>query len=106
MNQKDAIQTVDSAIESLKKGNLGQLESAIGALMVGRHYGWKPLYLIHDKKTLRRYEEILGVEFRDVLAEVGPIAQRSVAYRLALKAGNFWKSVKGEIPGIRTPDLS
>jgi len=106
MNQKQAIQTADSAVQAFTKGNFGQLESALGALLVGRHFGWKPLYLIHDKKTLRRYEEILGVEFREVLAEVGPLAERSLAFRLAKKAGNFWKAVKGEIPGIRTPDLS
>ncbi|NOR19947.1 MAG: hypothetical protein GQ538_07660 [Xanthomonadales bacterium] len=106
MNQKQALATVDSAILKFKRGQVTQLESALGTLLVGRQFGWKVLYLVHDKKTLRRYEEILGVEFRAVLAEEGPLAERSLALRLARKAGNFWKAVKGEIPGIRSPELS
>ena len=27
--------------------------------MIGRHFGWKVLYLIHTKKTIAKYEGIL-----------------------------------------------
>ena len=38
-------------------GQLDELESALGMLLMGHHLGWKVLYLIHSKKTIRKYEE-------------------------------------------------
>lgn len=88
------------------KGVAFTLESAIGAMYVADRVGWKPIYLIHDKKTIRKYEAILGINFRESFPEVGPKAEKSRAYVLSQKVTNFWKAVKGEIPGIRTPDIS
>ena len=86
-------------------GNLPLVESAIGALYAGRVFGWKPMFLIHDKKTLKKYEVILGINFREAYPEVGPRAEDSRAFQLAMGVSNFWKAVKGEIPGIRTPEI-
>jgi hypothetical protein len=54
---------------------------------------------------LRKYEKILGISFRDELPEVGKMADKSVAWTAVQKVSNFWKAVKGEISGIRTPEL-
>ncbi len=67
--------------------------------------GWEPLYVIHDKKTLKKYENILGIRFREDFPEADPRAMDSVAYRAVLKVSNFWKAVEGEIPGIRTSKI-
>lgn len=101
MQIKEYIQVIDKAFKEFT-GDFGQLEAAIGVLMTGRHLGWKPLLLIHDKKTLRRYEEILGVSFREIFPEIGPLAHKSMAWRLCQKVSNFWKAVSGDIPGIRS----
>jgi hypothetical protein len=87
------------------KGNAHQLEAAIGALFVAQHYGWKVAYLVHDIRTIRKYEKILGVTLKDICPEVGHRADRSLAYLAAQKVSSFWKAVKGEIPGIKTPDI-
>lgn len=87
------------------KGYVPQLEAAIGALFVGKRVGWKVLYLIHDKKTLKQYEDHLGVKFREILPDVGPKAHKSVAWTALEGIKNFWKAVKGEIPGVRSPDM-
>ncbi len=78
-------------------GTLETLESAIGFMFVGHYYGWKVLYLVHSKKTVRNYEELLGIQIREVFPEVGPYAERSNAWRLASGISNFWKVVSGEI---------
>lgn len=85
------------------EGDLGQLESAIGMMFVCQQFGWRPMILVHDKKTIRNYERILDIKFREAFEPEGPLAQRSVAYRLATKLGNFWKRVNGEIAGARSP---
>ena len=79
------------------KGTFDELEAAIGMLHLGLHFGWKPLVLIHNKRTVRKYEEHLGIEIRERFPEEGPSGQRLMGYRLAKKLGNFWKAVSGEI---------
>lgn len=77
-------------------GQLNELESALGMLLMGHHFGWKVLYLIHSKKTVRKYEEILGIKIREIFPETGPSSYRSTGLALAMKASNFWKVVSGE----------
>lgn len=79
------------------RGTFDELEAALGVLHLGQHLGWKPLVLIHNKRTLRKYEEILGINFREFFPEEGPSADRSLGYDLAKKIGNFWKAVSGEV---------
>ena len=105
MQPKEYMQVVDKAFKEFE-GDFSQLEAAIGSFMIGRHLGWKPLLLIHDKKTLRRYEEILDVSFRETFPEVGPLANKSVAWKLVQGVSNFWKAVSGDIPGKRSSQAS
>jgi hypothetical protein len=78
-------------------GLFDELEAAIGMLRIGDHLGWKPLVLIHNKRTIRKYEEILGIEIREFFKEEGPSAHRSRGYTIAKTLGNFWKAVSGAI---------
>ncbi|MFH7043701.1 hypothetical protein ABT392_15480 [Paucibacter sp. JuS9] len=86
---------LDSAIFRFE-GQLDELEAAIGMYMIGRHFGWKVLHLIHTKKTIRKYEQILGIEVREEFDEVGADADRSNAWKLAQGIANFWKVVSGD----------
>lgn len=99
----ELLEAIDKAIMGFS-GNSDELENAIGALMVGRKIGWRPLFLIHSQKSIRKYEGILQVNFRDVMPEVGPKSRTLVAWVLAQKVTNFWKLVKGEVPNVRTDD--
>ena len=91
--EKNQLQEIeDNAIINFK-GMLDELESALGMLRIGHHVGWKVLYLIHSKKTIRKYEEILNIKVRDIFEETGPSSPRSIGLALA----NFWKVVSGEI---------
>lgn len=78
------------------KGDAGDLESAIGMYVLGRHLGWKPLYIIHSKKTVAKYEEILGINVREEFPEEGLAVDRSIGYQVAKGFSNFWKVVSGE----------
>lgn len=78
-------------------GNLDELEGALGMYMIGRHFGWKVLYLIHSKRTIRKYEDILGITVRDEFDPEGPDADRTNAHRALQVVSNFWKAVSGEV---------
>ena len=86
------------------QGDLIQLEAALGMLRMGHHFGWKVLYLIHSKKTIRNYEEILGKRIRDVFPESGPSSYRSIGFNLAERFSNFWKVAGGDIKIPRRHD--
>lgn len=86
----------EDAIASFS-GDLTQLEAAIGMLRMGQHFGWRVLYILHSKKTIRHYEQILGGhKIRDLFPEAGPSSYRSVGFNLATRFSNFWKVVSGE----------
>lgn len=78
-------------------GNFDELEAALGVLHLGDHIGWKPLVLIHNKRTIRKFEEILDINIRELFPDEGPSASRSLGYKIAQKIGNFWKAVSGEV---------
>lgn len=98
--------TCKEALEILKRvddstvefsGQLDELENALGMFMLGRLMGWKVIVLIHNKRTIRKYEAILGINIREAFPEEGPLAHKSVGLNIAKKLGNFWKAVSGEI---------
>jgi hypothetical protein len=104
MTNDELVNILDKAVKNFK-GDSTTLESAIGMLVMGRQMGWRVIVLIHDKSTIKKYEKILGVNIREVLPEVGTLAHKSIAWGAVQKVGNFWKAVKGEIFGVRTPAL-
>jgi hypothetical protein len=78
------------------KGLADELESALGFLRIGIQIGWKPLTIIHSKKTFKKYEQILGIDARTFFPEDTPAASRSIGYTIAKKLSNFWKVVSGD----------
>ena len=87
-------------------GNMDELESALGMYMIGRHLGWKVLYILHSKRTIRKYEEILGINIREEFPAEGPDASRAVSFQALQAITNFWKAVSGEIPVADKKSLS
>ncbi len=77
-------------------GQFDELESAYGFLRLGFHIGWKPLAIIHSKKTFRKYEQILDINAKELFPEDTPASDRSMGYSIAKKLSNFWKAVSGD----------
>ena len=102
MNDSEILSLIDRAVDNFH-GNLDELESAIGMVMMGRHYGWRVVILMHSPGTIRKYCKILDIKhLREVLPEVGVLAHRSNAWRLVEGTENFWKAVRGQISGVRS----
>jgi hypothetical protein len=98
------VRVVDNAIKEFE-GQFDELESAIGMYFVGRLVGWKVLVLIHNKRTIKKYEQILGINIREEFDETGPFTQKSLGYEIAQKINSFWKAVAGEVPLERRREL-
>ena len=103
MTDEEVVALIDKAIENFA-GNSDELASAIGVFMIARKIGWRPTYLLHSTKTMKKYEKYLGIDLRntDGIEPVGPLARKSYAWKIGEKISNYWKLVKGEIPDVRT----
>jgi hypothetical protein len=78
-------------------GSLEELEKAIGMMIIGYHFGWKVLLLVHSKRTIRKYENILDINIKEFFPAEGRSAKRSMGLGLAKQIGNFWQVVSGDI---------
>lgn len=92
------------------KGDIREFERAVGTLYVARYTGWKPMYLMHDRKSVKKYENHLDIKFQEIVPAEGDAAHRSAAYLLLIKAKktltDFWGVVRGESGNnIRTPEF-
>ena len=88
------------------QGQFDDLELALGVLRLGDYLGWKPLVLIHNKRTIRKIEEVLNIGLRDFFPPEGVMAERSVGYLFAKKINKFWKVVSGDIPVENRREIS
>ena len=104
MTEKEFIQHCEALVKTYK-GDVTVLEHAIGCFVVGRKVGWKCLLVMHDRKSIKRYEDILGLPFKDHLPEVGDLAHRSKAWKIVQGVSSFWKAVKGEIPNVKSTEM-
>jgi hypothetical protein len=93
----DELRDIECKAIAKFKGSFDDLEAALGVLHIGDHLGWRPLVLIHNKRTLRKFEEILDINVREFFPDEGPSASRSIGYTIAKKIGNFWKAVSGDV---------
>lgn len=101
LSEKDFAGYVDKRFKAFR-GDITKFERALGVYLVAKRVGWKVSLLMHDKRTLKECEEILSIDLREECEAEGPMADKSLAWSLAQKVENFWKAVKGEIPGIRS----
>lgn len=96
----DATQALVTRLDSLIvnfEGDFHELESAIGMYMVGRIVGWKVLLLLHNKRTIKKYEIILGgINIREEFEPTTDFSNKSIAFKIITKLGNYWKGVNGE----------
>lgn len=104
-NEKELLDLFDIICQAWHdyEGQCDVIESAIGALILGRLVGYDGLRVVHSWKTLRNYEEILGVAFKD-LPERTADSRRVNGIRYAEKFKKFWKALAGGIasePGAR-----
>ncbi|MFT6916296.1 MAG: hypothetical protein ACJAWL_002630 [Motiliproteus sp.] len=80
------------------KGSATTLESAIGALVLGQHYGWRVLKIIHTPSTYKKYETILDITFQELCPERTELSKKSFGLAAADKLNSFWSVVMGKTP--------
>ena len=82
------------------RGQLPELESAVGCLFIAQMYGWRVVHLVHSQKTVRKYEGLIaaaypGFKFQSLFRAEGELAHRSFGLKAAKKLKDFWSAVRG-----------
>ena len=73
------------------------LSSALGALIVGQHFGMDALRMIHTPATLRKYQKALGIEYAEYCPPRTNLTGKSRGVRIAEKLGGAWKVITGKV---------
>jgi len=92
----ELIQIAQTAILNYS-GDIDVLNSALGMLFTGHYYGWRFLYIVHSKRTIRKYHKVLDIKVTEYFEPVGSLSHRSAGLIGANKHSNFWKCVSGDI---------
>lgn len=81
-------ETEQSILQHMKefRGVGTTLESALGALVLGQFFGWRVLKILHNPATYRKYEKVLGIEFKAVCPEITEFGQKKVSATPSLKS--------------------
>ena len=96
LDELKKIQDIELEAMAKFKGQIDELESALGFLKVGIQVGWKPMTIMHSKQTFKKYERILGIDARSFFPEETLASSFSRGYRIAKTLSNFWKAVSGD----------
>lgn len=96
LNEAELKKAIEDAIHRFH-GYAPRLETAIGAIYVGKALGWEVLYLMHNRSTIKQFDEILGFSLRDQMEANTPLSKKNHVWRWTNKAQAFWKVVRGDI---------
>lgn len=77
------------------KGQLPELSQAIGALYLGKHFGWRVLRITISSKTYARHQRHLQLDFKEEMLPEGELAYKSVGLKIVNTAQKFWEAVEG-----------
>lgn len=105
MTNDEVVEMLDEVAFNFK-GQVTTLDRALGMYFFARTVGWKPTYLMRDKRKIKQAEEILGISFREHFRETEKKPEKSVAWVLAQKVSSFWRAVRGDYPDIRSSEVA
>ena len=71
--QKQQLQSIEDQAICNFSGMLDELESALGMLRIGHHFGWRTLYILHSKKTIRKMKRHSISRFVKYLTKKGQV---------------------------------
>ena len=75
-------------------GQIDDLYTAVGMIIVGRLFGWRVVRLTSSNSQWTRITKIFG-DPKDLMPERGKYARKSVGLAIADKIGSYWDVVRG-----------
>ena len=79
------------------QGQVNVLESAIGALVLGKQFGLDVLRMVHSPATLRKYESALDISYKEHCPVRTRLSTKSTGLKAADALGGIWKVITGKV---------
>lgn len=95
LTEAELIIKIDDVTSNFK-GQLDDLQVAVGMVMVGRLYGWRVTRLISSNRHWSFACNLFG-DLKLLLPERTSLSHKSVGLAIVDKAGDYWGIIKGEV---------
>jgi hypothetical protein len=82
---------------STYNGQIDDLYSAVGMVVIGRLFGWRVMRMAAPRRIWAKAGDLFG-DPKELMPERGELYGRSVGCRIADAAGEYWRYVRGQIP--------
>ncbi len=73
------------------------LRDALGALLIGKTYGWRVIRVMYGGSAYARYQETLKLDFKQWCEPETEYAGRHRGYQMVGKLEDFWKIIRGDV---------
>jgi len=77
------------------EGQLDDLYSCVGFMVVGRHYGWRVMRLVSSRRHWSLASKHFG-DPKELLPEKGDCYSKSIGMRIIDQAGDYWSFIRGQ----------
>ncbi len=78
-------------------GPIPELYSMVGAVIVGRLFGWRVVRLTVSRRIWTMMTKAFG-DPKQLMPDRGPLAYKSVGLKLVDQWGDYWDFVRGSAP--------
>ncbi len=75
-------------------GQLDDLYSIIGMIVMGRFYGWRVVRLVSTRRLWKRANDIFG-DVKLLMPERGAYANKSLGLKMVDELDRYWDTVNG-----------
>lgn len=94
MNDQEVIKKIEK-VSAEFKGQLDDLQAAVGLILVGRLYGWRVLRLSASRRHWKVTCDLFGGDLKEILPERGVLAHKSLGLKIVDTGHDYWEVVKG-----------
>lgn len=105
MTDKELMAEIDK-VSGEFKGQIDDLYTAIGMIVMGRFFGWRVLRLTSSRSQWTRATRLFG-DLKELMPERGKYAHKSMGLSIADKLGSYWDVVKGivSVPMVERKEI-
>lgn len=101
INDEELMKKIDQ-VSTEFKGQIDDLQAAVGLVMVGRLYGWRVMRLTCSRRHWMVACKLFG-GVKEILPERTILSDKSLALRVVDKTGDYWDFVAGNVSRDHLP---
>ncbi len=95
MNDSELMKKIDE-VSTEFKGQIDDLQAAIGIVMVGRLYGWRVMRLTSSRRHWMVTCRLFG-DLKEILPERGVLAHKSLGLKIVDTFADYWDVINGNV---------